>query len=183
MHQVSWYIDLERYELQSSKIYFFSHQFSAELYRTLNHALHIIFYLITCSFRNKLNRNHPYWYFCTILILKNKKIKAYKRFLVSGLNTYYIIYSNYRRQPCAEIKTIYKNYTFTTQRNLKSEPTKFCFFFENVKKKTVGFPSSMTFYGAIFTNPTDICNQFANFFENVYVSKNIVYIYIYIFRK
>ena len=86
--------------------------------------------------------NHPQ----VLVNLKNKKNKAYKqRYLVCGLSTDYVIYSNYRRQICAETKTsYYKNYVFKTQRNLTSEPTKF-WSFVNAKKETVGFPSSMTF--------------------------------------
>ena len=113
---------------------------------------------------SEANMWYPYWFTRTILNLKNKKNKAYKRFMISGSRTDYIIYSNYRRLLSTEINSNYRNYIFKTQQNLTADPSKFRSFV-NAKKKTVGCPSSMTSNGVILSNPTDICNHFAKFFR------------------
>ena len=63
----------------------------------------------------------------------------------------------------------YKNYIQRIQHNLSRDPKNF-WAFVNEKKKTSGFPSTMSFGNTKCSNPSEICDQFAKFSESVYVS-------------
>ena len=115
------------------------------------------------------SNNHPPWFNKLILNLKNRKNKAYKRFIKSRLRSDYSVYSHLRGQLLVSVKRSYANYINNAQNNLTTDPKRF-WSFVNSKKKTNSYPSSMFFSDTQCSNPSDICNQFANFFSSVYVT-------------
>ena len=117
------------------------------------------------------SNNHPPWFNKKILNLKNKKSKAYSKYIKSGKTSSFIAYSSLRRNLTKTIKSSYNTYIAKIQDDLTREPKKFWSFI-NSKKKSSGYPSSMSFNNSIYSTTSDICNQFSNYFNSVYVCDN-----------
>ena len=117
----------------------------------------------------KKQTNQPPWFNKQVRNLKNKKNKAYKKYIASKTSSDYRAYAKLRRKLLRSTKVNYRKYIIDMQNNLATDPKKF-WTYVNSKKKTHGFPSSMSYNNVQCSSPKDICENFACFFESVYVS-------------
>jgi hypothetical protein len=93
---------------------------------------------------------HP-WYTRKLLNLENLKARAFKYSFRTGKRE---VYERLR----AEHRDLYSECYASKQ----------FFDFANYKRKTVGYPSSMRYYGLVGDCPADTCELFAHLFESVY---------------
>lgn len=115
--------------------------------------------------------NHPPWYSRDLLKLRNKKNKAFKAYHRSRLVEDYKYFSSLRTEFSIMQKFLYDNYMEDIQNNIIENPRKF-WNYVNLKKKTNGYPTTMSYGGCECSNVQDICDSFANFFEENYVDQS-----------
>lgn len=112
----------------------------------------------------------PPWYNKRLTNLKNKKNKAYKRFREDKSNLdLKNIYSHCQNDFNTLNSFLYKSYILMTEISLKQN-SKVFWTFVNSKRKSNGLPSYMFYCGNGSSEPTEICNLFADFFKSVYSS-------------
>ena len=107
--------------------------------------------------------NHPVWMNRSLLSLKNRRLKAFKKFKLSGADRDYIVYLRIRSQYLSAHKHSYINYLEKTQKSLVNDPSKFWKYVQS-KKKTESLPSTMTLNGKTVCDIPSICELFARFF-------------------
>ena len=70
------------------------------------------------TFRENKDKKSPSWYTKNVLTLKNKKSKAYKRYVSSGIIADFSSYTNLKRQLLLCLKQSYKKYILNTAYDL-----------------------------------------------------------------
>lgn len=111
--------------------------------------------------------NHPLWYDRSILKLKNKKKRAHKRYKKTKLRSDHAIYNDLRKKFYSYQSVLYKQYLLRTQQNLSNNPSQFWSYVDQ-KRKTIGYPNTMSYGPLSASNTVDICNLFVSFFKTVY---------------
>lgn len=115
---------------------------------------------------------HPAWYTPKLRNLKNKKNKAHSKFKLSKNLSDYVTYSAIRKDYISMQSTEYNEYLMRTQENLIHDPSKFWSYVAS-KKKTSGFPGTMSHNNHESSNIEGICELFAEFFKTVYVAEDV----------
>ena len=105
--------------------------------------------------------------------MKNRKQKAHKFYKKHKTQENLEKYANLCRELDAEISLAYESYNTRVEKNIKSDPKQF-FKFAKDKMKSGSFPSRMHFEELASTDPKEICNQFARFFQTVYKTSDDV---------
>ena len=116
------------------------------------------------------NSRHPPWIDRTILRLKNRRSKAFKKYKLSNSAIDYIVYSRIRAQCASALSKAYKIYLAKTQESLIEDASHFWRYF-NSRRKINSIPSTMVFNGQTRCDIHSICELFAEFFKSVYVEE------------
>lgn len=114
-------------------------------------------------------KNHPVWYNQSASKLKNRKNKAYIRYKKTKTRSDYVIYNELKQQYRHCLDSAYTEYLRKTQSDLIENPANFWSYVSS-KRKTAGFPSTMTFKGRTANNLDEVCHLFASFFGGVYTT-------------
>ena len=122
--------------------------------------------------------NHPPWYTREIIILKNRRNRAHKSYANSTDNRakvnqkakFVILNKEFQRIS----SNAYDRYIKQTESDLIRHPKKFWFYVDS-KRKTNGFPSTMSFNGVKASSPENICKLFSEFFQTVYISDSNIW--------
>jgi hypothetical protein len=109
-----------------------------------------------------LAKKHP-WYSRELSNLENRKNKAFKGRLGRTRNLYKKLRTDHKKLN----RSLYSSWVSKIESGIKRNPKKF-FEFANFKRKTVGYPSSMTYKNKTANAPLQINELFADFFESVY---------------
>lgn len=110
--------------------------------------------------------NHP-WYNFRLTNIKNRRIKAHKRFMSTGDLNDYEIYSDLRREFRYLNDFLYNSHLLELEAEIRTNSKKFWSYVET-KHKTKGFPASMFHGDSKADTQNDICELFAKFFSGVY---------------
>lgn len=114
------------------------------------------------------NRKYPPWYNKTLRRLRNKKNRIFRRYCSSARCP--LLYESYkflRRKFVNYQNFLYREYLLNVQKNLKADPSAF-FSFVKIKSKLPNVPSTLSFNNKTATNLMDICELYADFFDDVY---------------
>lgn len=119
---------------------------------------------------------HPPWYSKALLTLKNRKVKAHKRYKDCkesrkhvDCTKCYMRFCSLRNQFDSAQFRAFDSYLETTQANLVTDPSKF-WSYVNAMRKTVGYPSHMHRGDDRTTSMQDKCDLFDGFFRDVFVN-------------
>lgn len=118
---------------------------------------------------SKRNLNHPPWFNSSLVNLRNRKNKAHKKAKMKDDANLQEIFKQLRREFKHSQNVAYKKYVLNLEENLLTNPKEF-WSYVNIKRKCTGYPSSMNLNDSSATNPADICQLFAEFFQSVYKS-------------
>lgn len=113
----------------------------------------------------------PPWYDDEIRKIRNRRNSAWKRFNHTKLDNDYQSYSDLRKLFQSYAKTLYDAYIQKVQENIKSNPSAF-WDFVNAKRKSNGYPKSLTFAEKSSQDPAEISNMFAEFFATSYLDSS-----------
>lgn len=108
--------------------------------------------------------NHPKYFDKHLINLKNRTNKASKAHKVSGCESGYEAFSKLRKELKEYSHYAYRRYIEEIGEDLRQNPKLF-FQYVNEKRKTNGFPSSMTFKERTCNDRTEISNLFGDFFS------------------
>ena len=129
-----------------------------------------------CIPRKKIRRRNdkdPPWFDKDLKNLRNRKQKLHKLYNMSkGTDNEQNYWQNYLdscEQLNSKITTSLETYNNKIESNIKSDPKSF-FNYVKSKQKSNNFPSSMHFRDRVGSNPEEISNLFADFFESVYTT-------------
>lgn len=126
----------------------------------------------------------PKWLPRELKILKNRKSRLHKRLkamekkMTDGLFVDSRVFNAARAEFCdiretlnQELKNQYNLYLNDLKDNIRVDPSKF---WKHVKSKKGGsaFPKTMSFNDVSSSNESEICDMFADFFQNVYKQDN-----------
>lgn len=106
------------------------------------------------------------WYNDKLAQLELRRNKLHSLYKIHG-RKYYTAFSSARKEFKILNWFLYNNYLLQIEEDLASNPKKFWNFI-NGKRKVVGFPSPMIYQSCLASQPLEICNFFAKFFESVY---------------
>lgn len=108
--------------------------------------------------------HHPPWHNRTLATLKNRKTEAHKQHIAHRTADTYTSLCIARNEFSAAQKYYYDAYINDMQHRMISDPKQF-WNYVNLKKKSCGFPRTMTLNGTMAQNEQEIANLFADFFE------------------
>lgn len=111
------------------------------------------------------------WYTKGLRLLKNKRNKLHKRYLISGSPEVLLQYKQCNKEFNFLNKFLYKQYIINIESNIKSNPNYFWSYIRS-KKKSTDIPSSMFYENNTSDNPEVIVNLFANFFRSNFDSSS-----------
>lgn len=123
---------------------------------------------ITRIRRNFASKN-PTWFNKQIINLRNRKQKAHKVYRKHKSQEHLDDYLSICDQLNLAISVALTNYNIKTEAEIKSCPRNF-FNYVKTKLKSSSFPSTMSLDGKEADNSENICNLFANFFQETYTS-------------
>lgn len=101
-----------------------------------------------------------------------RKFKNKKKFKKTNIYTDYVAYSILRKQYGFLQSVEYNLYFARTQANLTKDPSKFRSYVAS-KKKTSGYPVTMSHNNQNSSTEDGICELFARFFKNVYITDDV----------
>lgn len=115
--------------------------------------------------------NHPVWYDKKLINLKNRRNRAYKKFLDESVKSHGIADASSFLSAKNEFETyqneLYNGFLSHLAANYKKQPKKFWNFINSKYKKSI-LPGKMTYNSEHATNDTEKANLFAKFFASVY---------------
>jgi len=120
-------------------------------------------------------RKEP-WHNSKLINLKNRKDKAHKKYKLYPNLINYNSFNVLRRKYTFLNRFLYNSYILEIESGIKSKPNRF-WNFVNYKRKSAGYPSTMSLHGRVCDNPLEICNLFADFFQDVYTNSNLPNVY------
>lgn len=115
----------------------------------------------------------PPWSNTKLRNLKNAKSKAFKKYKCSKNSNDLAIYSRLRKEYAFLSRFCFSNYIHLTEIDLKQNPKKF-WNFVNVKRRSTGFPTIMLHNNESSSDPEKIVDWFAESFQSIYNTTNIV---------
>lgn len=119
--------------------------------------------------KNSNGSRHPPWYNRQIKNLKNVKRKRHRNYKITRSDADYQLFSIARKNLLNCQNTAYKKYISETESRLCSDPSKFWSYVQ-LKRNTSGFPNIM-YRGLVkSSNSSEICELFADFFNQNYVN-------------
>ena len=128
-------------------------------------------YSIIASFVPKstsTRSSYPVWFSPKIIRLIKRKRTVWKKAKISGNQFFRDEFVRLRRVVKQEIEFSYRQFVSSAEANITSDPKQF-WKFVNLKKKSLGIPSNMTFHDELITNGDDIVNSFAKYFSSVFL--------------
>lgn len=111
--------------------------------------------------------HHPPWYNKELINLKNIKNKAHRKWVNSNNITDFILFEEYKRLFDELDVHSYNKYVLDCGDSIKKNPRYF-YKFINYKRNMSSIPQTMFYDNLKLTNPVDISENFAKFFESVY---------------
>lgn len=121
--------------------------------------------------RRQVHSKDPIWFNRQIKSLKNRKQKAHKIYKKHNSPDNLENYLNICDQLNLAINTAFQEYNLKTEHEIKTCPKKF-FEYVRSKLKSDSFPSKMYLDSSEGNNSESICNLFAAFFQEVYVTNS-----------
>jgi hypothetical protein len=113
--------------------------------------------------KSKIKSKKNPWYTRELSNLENRKIKAFKSRSGRGKNKFIKLRSEYKKLN----RSLYSAWINKIENRIKTDPKQF-FDFANYKRKTVGYPSTMSLGPKTSNSSSEVCDLFADFFESVY---------------
>lgn len=113
------------------------------------------------------NSKYPPWFSNHIINSIKQKHTLWKRYKRTGDVNVYTEFSALRQQIKENVDVAYRGFIGQTELNLKYNPNQFWSFL-NRKKNCTSIPQNMTFNNQTLTNPEQIVNAFAQFFQSTY---------------
>lgn len=114
-------------------------------------------------------RKYPTWYSSALIRLLKLKEKARYKWKATLQDPNYLIYSGLRSQSKLLVSQCYKDYLIhlqdTTPQNVKTFRT-----FTKSKRHTNSYPNELTLNGMNSSDPPNMCQMFANYFQSTYTS-------------
>lgn len=107
----------------------------------------------------KTSHNHPPWYDKSLINMKNRKNRAFRKYSRTGNQADYESYKPTRQEFRITQKFKHDSYVESAQEGIRIAPRKF-WRYVDVKKRIIGFPSSMKFANKQSTNPHETCVAF-----------------------
>lgn len=114
------------------------------------------------------SRNHPPWYNRELLSLKNKKNAAHRKANLSKTIEDKRLYEQARTIFQVTQKYLFDIYMVEMEAKIVEDPKKF-WQYVNLKRKTSGFPSSMSYKDRTVSGCQEVCDLFAAFFRDTYI--------------
>lgn len=115
------------------------------------------------------NNKLSVWFSPHLKNLKNKKQKAHKLYKKENTATNLQNYHDICNQLNSAINSAHEEYNRKAESEVKSCPKNF-FNYVNTKLRSSNFPLRMHFDGNVGENSSDVCNLFADFFQEVYTT-------------
>ena len=119
--------------------------------------------------RRNQHSKHPVWFNAQLKNLKNRKQKAHKTYKKENSEINLQNYLDISNQLNTAIKNTHEEYNRKVENEVKSCPKSF-FNYVKTNLKSNNFPSRMHFDDHVGQNSSEICNLFANFFQEVYTT-------------
>lgn len=107
------------------------------------------------------------WLDKDLLGLKNQKAKAWKKFCFSRSDDDYQHYAILSNLFIIRSKAAYLDYLNSMKAIFKNDPKQF-WNFVNRKRKSDGYPASLSFLGTVSNDSSDISNMFCDFFKSAF---------------
>lgn len=127
--------------------------------------LHYSISLFVPSYRCRVSPSSPPWYNRRLRSLRNQRNKLWEIFLRSQCPTDYSKYIGAYIQFNELYSFLYQQYLHKTQSNLINDPKSF-YQFVNYKRKSDGYPTSLSFNNETSNDNLTIANYFASFFKD-----------------
>lgn len=121
--------------------------------------------------KKNYRRKFPTWYNSRIINHIKLKEKAFKRYKNNRNAQSYKEFSDLRALIKEEINVAFKNYVSSVESSLKDNPGKFWTYFHN-KNNNSRIPGVMNYKDESLQNPKDIVDNFAKFFESVFIESS-----------
>lgn len=162
---------LNEYFLSTNWLYLFD---SCDIDTCLDYFYNVVCVAIDCFVPRIIVKksSRPIWYSSSLRKIKNLKTRAFKIFKRTKLTSDYIAFTNLRNRFTQCQKMDYKKYMYEVQQNLTTNPNMF-WSYVNTKKSTCGYPAVMKFKNDVSSDNLPICELFANYFSEVYVSDDV----------
>lgn len=119
------------------------------------------------------SRNRPPWYNRELMSLKNKKNNAYRKFIRNKNAANKIFYEAVRKEFQLSQKYLYDSYMLEMEAQIAQDPKSF-WRYVNLKRKSSGFPSNMTYKDQTVSGCQQVCDIFASFFRDTYINDEAV---------
>lgn len=120
-------------------------------------------------YKKTRTNNHPPWHNAHIAQLKNQKNKAHKNYIAHRTQSNYDLLTAARHNYTVTQRYYYNIYIADIEAELISNPKRF-WSYVNLKKKTSGYPATMSLSSTTATGEADIAKLFAKFFQGNFSS-------------
>ncbi|XP_063901619.1 uncharacterized protein LOC135121243, partial [Zophobas morio] len=171
---LTWIISFERVKASAMLVPGVEERFNFRKHNDINSACTAFYdcvYSIIASFVPKstsTRSSYPVWFSPKIIRLIKRKRTVWKKAKKSGNQFFRDEFARLRRVVKQEIEFSYRQFVSSAEANITSDPKQF-WKFVNLKKKSLGIPSNMTFHDELITNGDDIVNSFAKYFSSVFL--------------
>lgn len=129
--------------------------------------LHDTFSLSVPQKQQKIS-SYPPWFTGQIIRDIKRKSNLLAKFKRSADDNYFQQFKILRKKIKADISEARQVYARNAEQEIINNPSKFWFYINSLKNTSV-MPSSMTYKGESLTDPIDIVNSFASFFQDSFI--------------
>lgn len=177
---ISKFYDFKRADFDSLISFFSSIDWNARFsFNDLDHDVQLFYNILFSGIDRfvpisvfKNNRNNPPWFNKCLINLGNRKKKLYRKWKRSNNASVKLAFSSVSNEFDSMHKIAYRNYINKVQNDLILNPKSFWNFVQS-RRKTCGFPSTMSYNNVSGNNSIDVANLFGSFFQNTYRLDNV----------
>lgn len=120
---------------------------------------------------NNKNYKFPFWYDRSLKNLISKKERARSKWKRSKNINDYFTFSKLRSESKKHIKLCYESYLNNVQANIKTNIKQFWAYAKSMKKSN-SYPSQFRSGNKLISDPKEICDHFAEFFESTFTNRS-----------
>lgn len=126
----------------------------------------------TVPLKYNRKRRYPSWFTSEIIHLIKKKEAAHKKFKRTQLETDRHLFNYLRAEIKSKIQSANRNFIRSTETDIQNDPRAFWNYIKS-KRDSSSLPGVMTNKdGLSFDDPQNIVNEFAKYFQSVYIQSN-----------